>query len=137
MRKTSPATAKRRAWKACSKYIRARDKGCCTCPAPATQAGHYQHNSDKDTVKTLGGNELWYFEKNIHGQCSSCNLYRSGNGVKYALFLENKYGKGILQEIQQLYYKPKKWSVEEILAIEQKFIDKLKQLENENFKDGI
>lgn len=128
MKKTSPANAKRRAWDACSKYVRARDKTCATCFSPATQAGHYQHNSDKGSVKTLGGNELWYFEKNIHGQCAGCNLYRSGNLNKYAIFLENKYGKDVLQEIQKLYYKPKKWTIEEVLEKEKYYEEKLKTM---------
>ena len=43
----------------------------------------------------------------------------SGNLAEYAVFLEEKYGAGILQEIQRLYNKPKKWTIPELLEIEE------------------
>ena len=122
-------TVKTKTWNALSKYVRARDKQCVTCKIegkwePATQAGHYRHNTDKPT-QNLGGNELWYNEKNINGQCASCNLYKSGNLVPYAIYMQKTYGDGILDEIQALWLKPKKWSREELKEKEEYFKEKL------------
>ena len=114
--KTNVLTAKTKAWKALSRYVRSIEKHCCTCGAPATEAGHYKHNSDKPN-KQLGGNALWYDIRNIHGQCGRCNRWMSGNLSAYALFMEEKYGTGILQELQKLYYQTRKWTVVEILEV--------------------
>ena len=121
MRQPTAASAKKRAWEAFSGFIRKRDKKCATCDSPATQAGHFNHERDKGSNPNLGGNMLWYCEKNVHGQCTACNVYKSGNIPTYALFLEEKYGAGILQELYALRRTPKKWTIEELLAIEAKY----------------
>lgn len=121
MRPHTPASAKKRAWLAFSAHIRARDKTCITCTAKTTQAGHFLHTTDKNSNPNLGGNELWYNEKNVNGQCSACNLYKSGNLAEYAVFLEEKYGTGTIQELYKLRRTPKKWTIEELLALEAKY----------------
>ena len=123
----SVKTAKKKAWTAIARYVRKLEPICCTCPNPTTEAGHYQHNSDKEN-KQLGGNELWYYEKNIHGQCGTCNRWKSGNLAPYSLFMEEKYGHGILQEIRDLYHTPRKWTIGEILFIEEVYKQKLHAL---------
>ena len=112
--------AKKRAWQAISRHIRARDKVCVTCNNPTSQTGHYIHNGDKEN-KNLGGNKLWYDVRNLNGQCSACNLYKSGAPREYAIYLEKKYGHGILQELRTLHQTPKKWTLEEIQATEKKY----------------
>ena len=128
MRPPTQASAKKRAWKAFSEYIRARDKHCITCSGQADQAGHFLHNGDKGSNPNLGGNELWYDPRNVHGQESSCNLYKSGNGSVYAVRLVEKYGDGIIQELYKLFNTPKKWTLEEVLEKEQYFIKKKEEL---------
>ena len=85
-------------WKWFSRFIRWRDEGqCFTCDRQDDprnmEAGHYIPG------KTCG---LWnYFsEKNVHCQCFSCNHKKSGNLEVYAIKLIEKYGDGILQELQ-------------------------------------
>lgn len=121
MRQTSIKSAKTRAWKATSLYIRKRDPFCVTCKVrPSTQCGHYKHNSDKPN-KQLGGNALWYNLKNLGGQCTVCNCYNSGELDAFALHLEERYGQGILQELERLFRTPKKWTIPELLEIEKEF----------------
>lgn len=116
--------AKKRAWDALARYVRHIEPVCCTCGAQTTEAGHWLHNTDKENQK-LGGNELWYEIRNIHGQCGKCNRHKSSNPVKYALFMEEKYGMGIIQELYKLYRTPKKFSIPELLEIERKYIELL------------
>ena len=116
MRKSSVLSVKTRAWKALSRYVRSIEKRCCTCGGIATEAGHWKHNGDKPN-KNLGGNMLWYEIRNIHAQCPVCNRWKSGDLAEYAIFLEEKYGRGILQELQKLYNTPYKWTIEEIEGI--------------------
>jgi hypothetical protein len=99
-------------WQAMARFIRARDPLCVTCGNPTTEAGHYKHNSERS--QSLGGNALWFDARNVHGQCGVCNRWKSGNLAAYALFLEEKYGPGILQDLNDLYRTPKKWTREEL-----------------------
>lgn len=119
--KLTPAGAKKKAWQAFARYIRSRDPFCVTCGAPTTEAGHYKHTTDKGTTKTLGGNELWFDERNVNGQCGVCNRWHSGRLDAYALYLEKTYGPGILQELQRKFNIPRKWTMDEMLAIAEKY----------------
>jgi hypothetical protein len=117
MRKLTIKGAKTKAWSAISRYIRQRDPYCITCKIrKSTQCAHYKHNSDKPNNQ-LGGNELWYDERNYGGSCTLCNCYNSGELDLFALYLEKKYGAGILQELQKKYNTPHKWSIQEILTV--------------------
>lgn len=119
-------SAKLRAWTAISRYVRYIEPQCVTSGHPTTEAGHWQHNSDKPN-KQLGGNALWLDIRNIHGQCGFCNRWRSGEGAKYSLFLIRKYGEGIIEELHKLYNTPKKWSIEELDAVAEKYTNLLKE----------
>lgn len=105
--------AKLRAWTAFSKFIRQRDKLCITSGHPTTEAGHFLHNTDKPN-KTLGGNELWYDERNVAGQCSYCNRWKDGNLVIYGIYLEEKYGFGIVQELRAKFVTARKYTLEDL-----------------------
>jgi len=126
LRLVSLKTLKKEAWTVFARYIRRRDGCCVTClvegaAAPAENAGHYRHNSERN--QSLGGNALWYDPRNIHGQCIRCNKWKSGNAEPYAIFLQRKYGHGILEEIRTLYKTYKKWTREEIQEIINKYSD--------------
>lgn len=116
--------AKQKAWNAIARYVRWKEPRCCTCGGLTTEAGHFLHNSDK-TNQQLGGNELWYDIRNIHGQCGTCNRWKSGNGPVYSHFLIEKYGDGIIKTLYTLFRTPRKWTVLELLAIEKKYDDML------------
>jgi 5-methylcytosine-specific restriction endonuclease McrA len=128
MKNPSVPYAKQQAWTALSKFVRARDPRCVTCGYPTTEAGHYRHNSDKAN-KQLGGNELWYDERNINGQCMRCNRYFSGRLDRYSIYLEEKYGKGILQKLNKSFLTPRKWTVDEILKVAENYKKKLEELQ--------
>ena len=125
MRKATPASAKRRAWQSFAKYIRDRDPECITCGKPTAHAGHFFHTTDKEGTKTLGGNEIWYEERNVHGQCAPCNLYKSGNQIVYTLYVQRRYGINAVQELQKLFNTPRKYTVDELLAVEELYKRKL------------
>ena len=97
--------------------VRERDNGICvTCGKPGCEVGHFKHNC------------LDFDLRNNNLQCKSCNSFKSGNIDQYALYLEDKYGFGILQELQQAKIdEPKKYSIEEYEAI----IDNLRYLRGE------
>lgn len=112
--------AKEKAWTAFARFIRNRDPYYITCGGHTTEAGHFLHTTDK-TNQQLGGNELWYDERNVHGQCGVCNRYKSGAGAIYSAKLIEQYGDGIIQELWKKFRTVKKWTIPELLEIARKY----------------
>tara|TARA_R100000322_G_scaffold169809_1_gene143063 strand:+ start:713 stop:1114 length:402 start_codon:yes stop_codon:yes gene_type:complete len=70
------------------RFIRNRDKDkpCISCGKYTTlQAGHY-YSAGKHPV-------IRFNEDNVHGQCLSCNYYKSGDLINYTYNLIDRIGK--------------------------------------------
>lgn len=96
-KKPSISKLKKKLWKACSLYIRLRDKGICfTCgrfaEGPGFHAGHFIPSS-------ICGILLKYDEDNIHGQCFYCNINLGGYGARYHQRMVEEYGEVFVQEL--------------------------------------
>ena len=120
LKKDRIKTLKKKAWEAISRFVRQRDPLCVACmvegkQVPSAHCSHFRYNSERN--QTLGGNALWYDIRNLNGCCVGCNLYKSGNLASYALYLEMRYGHGILQELHELWDTPKKFTEKEIQEI--------------------
>jgi len=98
-------TLEKKADKLQREYVILRDTNgeygkCVTCravkPISDLDAGHYIHRGNKNTR---------YHEKNVHLQCRKCNRFESGNLDEYALYLQSRYGEGILKELSDLKWK--------------------------------
>lgn len=112
-------------------YIRERDKDkpCICCGKPLTldavgggfDAGHYR--------STGSSPHLRFHEDNCHGQRKYCNNWRSGNAVDYRIGLINRIG---LDRVEKLEAdnEPRKYTIDELKQIKQKYKDKLKELKN-------
>ena len=93
-----------------SLYIRHRDKFTCfTCgrvgDRKSSQNGHYiprQYNSTR------------YDERNNNCQCFACNMFYGGQPDIYTLRLQEKYGEGIIKELNSLRQQIKQWSPNEL-----------------------
>ncbi len=64
-------------------HIRERDKelGCISCGAEVQQAGHYFSQGQYSALRFALPHDIGYF--NTNGQCIRCNMYLSGNLIKY------------------------------------------------------
>ena len=109
-------TAKQRAWDWCSMYIRLRDAiayqklypevelgwvKCCTCP----RIIHIKKNADAGHFipKGRGGASGVYFdERNVNTQCKTCNGFNQGRNHEYELFMLDKYGQRVIDELKFL-----------------------------------
>jgi hypothetical protein len=89
------------AWRLFSKVVREEEQYICyTCGKdmksnkPNCHAGHYVPRGRVSALR--------FDRRNVHAQCSSCNMYMSGNLSIYAVKLEKQYGMGILQEFEEI-----------------------------------
>jgi len=95
-RKPSLASLKRKLDKAFGRYIRERDVNsrCVTCGAVGIlQAGHWiprQHLATR------------WDERNVHGQCAWCNCWQHGNLIYYTLYMQQRYGQEVVDELMRL-----------------------------------
>ena len=113
-------------------YIRERDKNqpCICCGQPLVQGsigggydcGHYR--------STGSAPQLRFNEDNAHGQRKVCNRYGAGRAVDYRIGLVKRIG---IERVEKLESdnEPKKWTIDELKQIKQKYKDKLKELKND------
>ena len=96
-------TLKNKAWKLMSEKVRSSNADfngivhCITCGTPKhwkeIHAGHFQHASKGSLVS--------YDDRNIHPQCAGCNTYRGGMLIEYTLFIQDKFGTEVIDELKQ------------------------------------
>lgn len=105
-------------------YIRARDAGkpCISSGRPLVgkyDAGHY---------RSVGAHpELRFCELNCHGQSVADNQHKSGNLVEYRINLINRIGLDAVEWLEGPH-EPKKYTIEELKAIEKEYREKLNKL---------
>ena len=129
MKKETVSSLKKELDKIFSRYIRYRDKGrCFTCrlvrDPKEMQNGHYvprQFNSTR------------YDERNNNCQCYACNMLYGGQPDIYTINLQKKYGKKIVQELNNLRKQTKQFSVPELKEMIKKYKDKLEYLSTHPF----
>ena len=113
MKKPTHAALKRKLWKVFTAYIKARDNYICiTCGRKVeganAQGGHY-------IAKGACGLDYYFSEKNVHCQCSNCNLRLEGNRPAYREYILRTYGSGVLTDLETNYHKPCKWTTQDFL----------------------
>ena len=98
-------------------FIRARDKelGCISCGAEVEQAGHYHSQGHHSALR--------YDPINTNGQCRRCNMFLSGNLIKYRQGLVRKYGEQVVLDLEEKANtnRLKKWSRAELEEIITKY----------------
>jgi hypothetical protein len=100
----------KRLWRVFSEYIRRRDDGqCFTCGTKqdwrSCDAGHYIPAGVSQLAPAL-----YFSEKNVNCQCTSCNRFKHGNLSVYALRLVQKYGPEVILELDSLKRQRTKWT---------------------------
>lgn len=129
-KKITLTKAKKKAWDACSLYVRmsAADvfgmATCVTCDIrkhyKQMQAGHFVPGR---------GNAILFDIRGIHVQCFGCNIMKSGNPRKYEKFMKEKYGQKVINELDRLSDTTRKFTVEELLDIAEHYTNLVKRLQ--------
>lgn len=127
----SKKTAKRKADRYFSEYIRSRDTDyrglgqCITCgewkPYEKLDCGHFISRRFESTR---------YNEQNANVQCQRCNRFENGNQFAHGKSIDAKYGKGTADNIfnkSRMHSKRRKSDYERIAK---KYYNKLKDLDS-------
>jgi len=98
-------------------WIRERDNHTCvTCgkkmKSNESQCGHYI---------SRGKNNTRFSEINCNCQCSGCNIFKGGNMPAYTIFLERKYGYGIIQKLKKEGDTIKQFKEKELIELIKKY----------------
>ena len=68
---------------------------CCTCGRTIcfdeSDCGHF---ISRDRIATR------WDERNAHAQCRNCNRFRSGEQYAHGLYIANRYGQSVLDELR-------------------------------------
>lgn len=108
-----------------NKYIRLRDKGkpCISCQQTPKKenAGHF--------FSVGGHSNVRFDEDNVHLQCEHCNSFLSGNLLSYNNHLLYKLGSDKFIELHDKAYIEKKWEINELKELIEKYKKKIKELE--------
>lgn len=133
MKKDKLSTHKKKAWNTFSIYIRTRDcikttgnpneAICVTCPSlvefKKLHAGHW-----------IGGrnNAVLFSEKGVHGQCFACNVGLHGNPIVYWVYMENHYGRKVMDQLIAESHQAIKYKAWDYDNIAEEYKEKTKQL---------
>jgi hypothetical protein len=108
-----------------NRYIRLRDKHlpCVSCGHTGDRQRHAGH------FRPVGRNSQHRFNPlNAHSQCSICNNHMSGNLVQYREELIKRIGQKALDQLET-DNTPKKWTIEELQAIQDEYKAMCRELE--------
>ena len=108
-------------------YIRERDKDqvCISCQKPINGVKHASH-----FLSAGGHSNVRYHEDNVFVSCYKCNVMLSGNAVEYRKALIKKIGIERVEWLENNGSKVKKWTIDELKEIIEKYKLKRKELES-------
>ena len=123
------STRKRASKEACHEYIRLRDKNeaCICCGEPLGNdyhAGHFQESGNNPKLR--------YDEDNIHGQKSSCNIYKGGDSGYYKENLIKKIGVDRVNKLLENKGGTVKRTAQDYRDIESYYKDLIKKIAQQN-----
>jgi len=128
-KKVSISKLKKKAWDMFSKWVRlsASTNGyvvCITCGARKNykelQAGHWLPGRHPSVL---------FDQRQVHPQCYHCNVGLKGNPILYYHYMENKYGKKEMRDLEKLDRQNKQFKPYELEAIYDIYKRKLSELE--------
>lgn len=126
MKKQTISKCKEKAWDAFSKMIRVRDAllttgtktrlRCVTCDSvkdiKEMDAGHFVQGRHNATL---------FDERNVHGQCQSCNRFKHGNLIPYYEYMKVRYGVEVIEELKIMNKQTRPFKREELLEMEKEY----------------
>ena len=130
--KRKSGSAKKRAWVACSRYIRqkhADENGYAKCVTCGT-VKHWKELDAGHFISKSRGNSIYFVEENIHPQCAGCNRFHEGNKHLYTLYMIDTYGKEKIEELEALAKTRVYYRLKDYEEIEEYFKKALEDLQS-------
>lgn len=126
-----PSYWKTRAWDKCSLFNRQKDTDqftgyvkCVTCPKTQhwklMQGGHFLAGR---------GNGILFDDRGIHAQCYWCNGIGKGQQYIYGIFMLNRYGQKVIDELQEQKDSTVQYTIADFKRIADEYDEKLKTLD--------
>jgi hypothetical protein len=79
--------------------------GCVSCPTWM----HWKESHAAHFVPKSRGLVYYFLEKNVHPACPKCNMFQvEMHMINYTVFMVDKYGPGIVEELEALSKTPAK-----------------------------
>ena len=130
-KKPTITKARSKAWDAMSQYIRQKDavdgySKCVTCG----NVNHYKKHHAGHFIPQSQGNAVRFEENNVHVQCLRCNVHLGSNGPEYYTFMLDTYGQEEIDRLRALSNTTVKYTIADLQELEQKFKQKLEDLNN-------
>ena len=100
---TTISKLKKKLDKIFSEYIRKRDsdyKGNCKCISCGKEYPAFGGTIHAGHLFSRRYLSIRYSEQNVNAQCSYCNTFLNGNQIKAARGVENKWGKGTVEDLE-------------------------------------
>ena len=108
---------KKKAWAELSKAIRmeaADDDGgyveCVTCK----RVRHFKDNMHAGHFIDSRANAILFDERGIHPQCYGCNVLCNGQKDEYWVFMEQHYGREVIDELRLAKWEIVKFTADEL-----------------------
>ncbi|GAI96398.1 unnamed protein product, partial [marine sediment metagenome] len=86
-----------------SEYIRKRDsdyKGNCKCISRGKEAPAFGGSIHAGHLFSRRYLSIRFDDKNVNAQCNYCNTFLNGNQIKAARGVDNKWGKGTVDDLE-------------------------------------
>lgn len=113
------------------KWVRLRDieLDCISC---GTQNPKLWHGGHFKKAEIYSG--LIFDERNVHKQCSRCNVFLNGNEGEYRIGLVNRYGKEYVEQLEadSVIKRNYKYTKQELTDIKNFYSEKIKAIERTN-----
>lgn len=108
-KKPTIAALKKRVWKLYSLMVRLEESdndGMTTCVACLGEGKitkiHYKSAHASHFIPKSQGLRIYFERRNTHVCCVGCNMFKHGNLSAYAVWMKNKYGADIFDELMKL-----------------------------------
>lgn len=131
VKKESVSTWKKKAWTQVSLFVRQRDADedgmvrCCSCP----NVRHWKQGDAGHFIDGRGNANL-YDVRGIHFQCKPCNGSFKNQGIgnvkeNYRLFMLERYGQAVIDELEAQNNTTKQFTVQELKQLVETYKPKL------------
>ena len=128
---TTISKLKKKLDKVFSEYIRKRDsdyKGNCKCISCGKEYPAFGGSTHAGHLFSRRYLSIRYDERNVNSQCSYCNTFLNGNQIKAARGVENKWGKGTVDELESRMHIVVKLTRDDYEEAIQRYKQKIKEL---------